>query len=356
MIRTLVRWVVLVALVVGASKVFVAIGVPAPLLFAGLAVGITYALRVADDLSMPHPASLVAQGLIGILVGIDLHTSTLRSVGAHFGPVTLVVAATLLVSVFAGLVLSRLAPIDQATSSFGMIAGGATGIVAISGELGADQRLVAVIQYLRVLIVVSTMPIVAGVIFGLSASKTAGPVHHAALLPGLRLTVVALGVGILFARLVHLPAGGLLGPLLIAAVFALTSSSWAVPVPRGLQSLAFAIIGLEVGLRFTVASIRHARRILPAAIAIMVVMTAACAGLGLVLSSLANMSKLDGYLATTPGGLSTVLAITVGSSANATFILSVQILRTCVMLLGAPALARLVVRAGPTTSGAHARG
>ena len=37
-------------------------------------------------------------------------------------------------------------PVDQATSSFGMIAGGAAGVISISRELGADERLVAVLS------------------------------------------------------------------------------------------------------------------------------------------------------------------------------------------------------------------
>ena len=47
-----------------------------------------------------------------------------------------------------------------------MIAGGASGIVGMSGELGADDRLVAFMQYLRVLVVVLLTPIGIAVFFG----------------------------------------------------------------------------------------------------------------------------------------------------------------------------------------------
>ena len=47
-----------------------------------------------------------------------------------------------------------------------MIAGGASGIVGMSGELGADDRLVAFMQYLRVLVVVLLTPIGIAVLFG----------------------------------------------------------------------------------------------------------------------------------------------------------------------------------------------
>jgi uncharacterized membrane protein AbrB (regulator of aidB expression) len=42
-----------------------------------------------------------------------------------------------------------------------MVAGGASGVVSIADELGADGRLVAFMQYMRVLVVVVVGPLVA---------------------------------------------------------------------------------------------------------------------------------------------------------------------------------------------------
>ena len=46
-----------------------------------------------------------------------------------------------------------------------MVAGGASGIVGISDELGADDRLVAFMQYLRVLLIVLLTPVLVAVFF-----------------------------------------------------------------------------------------------------------------------------------------------------------------------------------------------
>ena len=51
-----------------------------------------------------------------------------------------------------------------------MVAGGASGIVGMAGELKADDRLVAFMQYLRVLVVVVATPLLMAVVF---------PGHHA---------------------------------------------------------------------------------------------------------------------------------------------------------------------------------
>jgi membrane AbrB-like protein len=225
-----------------------------------------------------------------------------------------------------------------------MIAGGAAGVISISRELGADERLVAVLQYTRVLIIVALTPLVATVVFGIESTPHVPVGGGTDSLTGVLFVALCAGIGIPLARLVRLPAGGLLGPMIVAAVFALSGSSLTVGANEPVVLVAFALIGLEVGLRFTPASLRQAGALLPAAVAMILVLLAACAALGIALASLAGVSRLDGYLATTPGGLSAVLALSVGSRTNTTFILSVQLIRTFVMLLAAPQLARWIAR------------
>ena len=57
-----------------------------------------------------------------------------------------------------------------------------------------------------------------------------------------------------------------------------------------------------------------------------------------------DVSLLDAYLATTPGGLYAVLAVAFGAGPNTTFILAVQGLRLLVMVLLAPLMVRRLAR------------
>jgi len=80
---------------------------------------------------------------------------------------------------------------------------------------------------------------------------------------------------------------------------------------------------------------------------------AACALLAAVLALTTSVSMRDAYLATTPGGLYAVLAVAVGSNADAGFILAAQGLRLIVMIALAPVFVRWVVArwgAGATRS------
>ncbi len=51
------------------------------------------------------------------------------------------------------------------TGSLALVAGGASGLVAIARELGGDDRVVSVVQYLRVALVTASMPVVVTLVY-----------------------------------------------------------------------------------------------------------------------------------------------------------------------------------------------
>jgi uncharacterized membrane protein AbrB (regulator of aidB expression) len=62
----------------------------------------------------------------------------------------------------------------------------------------------------------------------------------------------------------------------------------------------------------------------------------ACAGIGVIFAHLVGVSALDGYLATSPGGLPAVTAVAVDSGHAVGLILTMQCLRILLALLCAP--------------------
>jgi membrane AbrB-like protein len=317
--------------------------VPDAALFGGLIAGLVRALSRPARITVPKAANAAAQAVIGVSIGALVQLSTLSALGEHWLPVLAVTVGTLLLSLGAG-VLLRLQPgITPVTGAFSMIAGGASGITAMARDLGADDRMVAVLQYLRVLLIVVLMPLTATAVYGATSatgtgSATGGPGWPA----GLLFTAACGVVGYLLARLAHVPVGALLGPMVVAAVVDLTGLSHGAQAPQFLQNAAFLVIGLQVGVSFTRESLRTVGRALPMALTIIVVLIAGCAGLGAALSAATGAGELDSYLATTPGGLYAVLATATSSGADATFVLAVQVLRLFVMLLSAPLLARFL--------------
>jgi membrane AbrB-like protein len=344
-VKTLLRWVGLAAATAAVAVGLGAIGMPSAALFAALLVGLTAALSPARTPQVPPSVFRVAQAVTGVSLGVYVQSSSLHAVANAWLPVGLVSAGTLVLSLLCGTVLVKTVGLDRPTAALGMIAGGASGIVGMADELGADDRLVAIMQYLRVLVVVVLTPILVGVAFphpsdhGGSIASTATPVLASA--RDWALVAAALALGTLVAIVTKLPAGSLLGPMIVAAILTLTIGDFTEPAV--LRQPAFAAIGLQVGLRFTPSMVRAAGRLLLPTLACIAGLLVACFGLALILKVTAHVSLLDAYLATTPGGLYAVLAAAFGTGADTTFVIAVQTLRLFVMVLLAPLLVRRLV-------------
>ena len=321
-------------------------GLPSSYLFAALLLGLAVALARPGRVDVPPVVFVAAQAVTGVALGAYVRSSSLAALGHAWLPVTLVSAGTLGLSIAVGAALGHFTSIDAPTGALGMVAGGASGIVAMADELGADDRFVAFMQYLRVLIVVLLTPLFITVAF---------PGHHegggsAAVGPTLgdgKGWLLGLGIavaGALLARLARVTAGSLLGPMILSAAVTLAVPHGEFTVPPLLQQSAFALIGLQVGLRFTSDTVRElGRLVLPVVVCIAALLVGSF-GLAILLELTTSVTLLDAYLATTPGGLYAVLAVAFGAGANTTFILAVQGLRLLVMVLLAPVVVRSLTR------------
>jgi membrane AbrB-like protein len=341
------RWGALAAATAVAGWALGAAGLPSSYLFGALLVGIAAALLAPDRLAIPQPVFTAALGVAGVVLGTLLDSSSLDAIADSWLPLALVTAATLAISLAAGAVLARVTPLDLPTATLGMVAGGASGIVGISGELGADDRLVAFMQYLRVLLIVLLTPILVAIAFpgeATHAATAAEPLLGDA--RGWLLMLATAVAGVAAAAAVRFPAAWLLGPMVLAAILSLAVPGGEFKVPRLAEELAFSLIGLQVGLKFTLDTIRLlGRLLLPVIVAVLGVL-AACAVLALLLDVTSEVSFRDAYLATTPGGLYAVLAVALGANANAGFILAAQGLRLIVMVALAPVVVRWIVARG----------
>jgi membrane AbrB-like protein len=336
------------AVAIGVAAVALAgIDAPSPPLFAGLIGALAFTLLSKTQLSMPRPVFVVAQAAIGVVVAAQVDTSALRAFGADWPAILLVSLATLAVSALAGQLL-LIHGVSRPTATFASIAGGASGMTAIADDLGADSRVVTVVQYLRVLIILLTLPAMVTLIFSPERGQLGAVTEHSSGWRDYLFVVLAIILGTGLGHVVRLPSPALLGSMLAGIGLVLTPAFDGAVVPEWIQAGAFVLIGMQVGLRFTKQSLAAIGRMVPTALVMIVVVIVACAGLGLVLAQMTGESRLDSYLATTPGGLPAVIATTAETSGNVTFVTAVQLLRLILVLLLAPFVARFLISRRPS--------
>ncbi|MCG7580176.1 AbrB family transcriptional regulator [Mycolicibacterium sp. OfavD-34-C] len=348
--RELLRWAVLLAVTAGVTVPLTLVGVPSAALFAALVVGIALALLSWGPARVPRPLGLAAQGTLGVYIGTMVQDDALAALGDDWAIVLGIGVSTLVLSVAAGALLGLRRDVTPLTGSLSLVAGGASGLVAIARELGGDDRVVAVLQYLRVGLITASMPVVVTLIYHADRSRppVADPVQDpvAPWYLSVGMLVALVLVGSTLGRLIRLPGAGLLGPLALTVALEISGLSYGLSVPVVLVQAGYALIGWQAGLAFTRESLRAVGRLLPAAVALIVLLGVATAGLGVLLSRVADLTLLEGYLATSPGGVYAVLATAVETGSNVTFIIAAQVVRILLMLFAAPLLARVVVWAG----------
>jgi uncharacterized protein len=345
-VRRLGIWAGIAAGVLAGGLLVDAVGLPSSYLFAALLIGLAIALARPGDLSVPPDVFRGAQAVAGVSLGAYLQADALSAVASSWLPVALVSLATLGLSLVGGVVLARTTALDAPTAALGMIAGGASGIVGISDELGADDRLVAFMQYLRVLVVVLITPVGIAVLFGgqhegggtgLPSTGTFGdPLAWV-------LTAALAAAGAVAGVRAGVTAGVLLVPMLLTGALVLTGVLGDFAVPPLLSQAAFSLIGLRVGLNFTLSTVKLLGRLTGPVLAMIAFLLVACFGLAVLLAATTSATLLDAYLATTPGGLYAVLAVAFGAGASTTFIIAVQSLRVIAMVLLAPMAVRFML-------------
>ena len=344
-------WVLLGAGAAFAGLLAQGAGLPAGWLVGPMLVAIAAALVWPEHPTVPRWGRLASLAVVGGVLAATFTPSVLPLIAANWFPVCLVVVGTLLLSVAAGMLLARIARLDRRTAALGTLPGAASGMLAMSGPLGADPRLVAVMQYTRVVVVVFSAALVSrlGLVPGSVPQEisTQGLQAHASGVTALvqdawlvyALTALVAALGAWAGTRLRLPAGALMGPLVLGVgleELGVVRLAW----PPGVPQAAFLVLGLWVGLLFDRSSIKRAGRLFPVVLASAVGLVVACAGLGWVLTSLTSIDGLTAFLATTPGGIDSVAIMALGSGADAPLVLAVQTLRLFAVVLAGALLGR----------------
>ncbi len=337
----------MLALSVLISVLWGAAGLPAALLLGPMIAGIVCGVY-GIQLQVPRLPFVGAQAVVGVMVSAAASPAIIVMLGHHVALFTLVIGATLLGAAFIGWVISRLGLIPGATAVYGTSPGAANAMVLLSQAEGADARLVAFMQYSRVLLVALAAAVVAH--FWAHGSAVHPPVAPwLAPVDWLNLAAIAVLAALSqqLARVLKLQAWALLGPMI--ALSALHAAGWiSIDLPRWLLAAAYALIGWQIGLAFRRETLLHARRALPVVAAAATCLMAFCGLLAWGLTRLAHVDALTAYLATSPGGLDSIAIIAASSpQVDLPFVLALQAVRLLLVIGFAPLLTRLVVRFSP---------
>jgi membrane AbrB-like protein len=342
-LRPLLQWLLLIVLAGSAGQLFRYLHVPAALFLGPMLVAIGFGVSGASIRLNKHVFRL-GQGSVGLLVAHSMTMGVLLTAMHAWHVMVFATLLTIALSAVVGIGLARWGGIQGSTAAWGTSPGAASAMVAMSEDDGADSRVVATMQYVRVVCVVMVGALVSRVI---GADVGGTDAHSAsALLQGidvlsLGLTVLTIVVGVTLGA--RVPAGALLVPLLLGGALQL-SGLLQITMPTWLLAIAYGAIGSYIGLRFDRVTIHYVWRRLPAMIIGALLLILLCAMSAWVIAEMMGKDFLSVYLATSPGGLDAMAIIAIDTHSDVGFVLAMQTLRLFGVIVTGAYIARQVIR------------
>ena len=336
------RWAAMAALSAALAGGLDAAGLPAAFLLGPMLAAAAMALS-GRAVALPRAAHFAALGVVGCMVGEATPPTVLGDILDHWAVFLFGVGAVVGLAGGLGWLLARAQVLPGTTAVWGAWPGAASAMVILSDAHGADMRLVAVMQYLRVGLVAASAALIARFWVGVPEDAEAAAVDWfpALDLLGLAVTAAVVIASLAIGRIVRMPSALFLAPMAMA--IALNASDLPTPaLPPWLLAGAYAVAGWGIGLRFTRPILAHAARALPQLFIGIVALIGLCFGLGAVLAAVTGEDLLTAVLATSPGGMDSVAIIAASSDVDMPFVMAMQTARFLAVLFVGPWLARLI--------------
>lgn len=337
------QWVALILVAGLAGQLFSAAHVPAALFLGPMVVAIGFGVAGAS-IRMPKLLFQLGQGTVGVMIAHAMSLSVLLVALHDWHFMLLGTVLTVSMSTVMGLLLARYGKVPAHTAVLGTSPGAASVMVAMSEDYGADPRVVATMQYVRVVMVVMVGALIShwlGASVGGAELQASISQAQGFNLTNTLLSLAVIGGGVWLG--LRVPAGTLLVPLLLGTALQL-SGLLQIAVPGWLVPFGYGAIGCYVGLRFDRPTVLYVWRHLPMMMLASLLLIALCALSAWLIASVMDKDYLSVYLATSPGGLDSMAIIAIDTHADVGFVLAMQTLRLFGVILTGSFLARQAIR------------
>lgn len=320
------------------ALVFQGAGLPLPWMLGAMASSSLVSIAGWRRLVVPASLRLSMQTVVGVNLGAkfsrELVANAWSMAWSLAGLLLFASTATALGYAF----LRRFAGYDPATAFFSSVPGGLNDMVIVSGEMGGDQKIVGLTHVCRLVIVVSTFPL----IIRASPSLSAGLMlpEASTLVPTLldtALLCLSAALGPQVGRILRLPARYVVGPMLVSAALHMAEAVVAHP-PSWTLRAAQVVIATSVGCRFAGIEARQLRTAFVSALGSTGILMATAAVFSAAAATVTGFPWPLQMLAYSPGGISEACITALAMGFDAAFIATHHVIRIGFLVIVSPLL------------------
>lgn len=339
----------LLTLAIGAvgGAVFAWIGTPLPWMLGALVFTMTAAIA-GVRLHMRQMFRRIWMVVLGVMLGSSFGPDVVDHLAAWMVSVVGMLLFVTASGAFAYWYFRRFGGLDSRTALFCSAPGGLGEMMLLGPAMGADERSIALIHAVRIVLVVLLIPpayaLVAGYVPPPTPGGSVGILDIA--LDDLGILALTGLVGAVVAKLIRLPAWQMSGPMLASAVVHAGGITGAAP-PAELVAAAQVVIGAGAGSRFDGVRPRELLRpiLLSAGSTVTILIFAAIAAAGV--AALTGFDFKAVHLAYSPGGFAEMSLIALSLGIEVPFVSLHHMGRIFFVVIVAILISKLIWRGQP---------
>ena len=316
----------------------------------GLVSGSMLAVAVAALAGRPMKVPLALARpcflLVGILLGAVVTPETLRGIATWPVSIALLVVSAIFMFTVTAYYLRLVHGWDPLSALLGASPGSMAQVMALSAEFGADVRGIAIVQVMRVLLIVLGLP--AGLaLFGstVGPAVVTGAMTEPSLVELATLVTVSAGAAVAMQRM-RFPGGLMFGAMAGSGILhgtGLVHSS----LPWWAGSAGVLTLGAVAGARFVNVSARMLLSYLGAALGSFAVAATVAALFALVVTALLPLRVADVTVAFAPGAQDTMMVLALAMHLDPVYVGAHHLARFLVVSFSVALVARRMARRPP---------
>ncbi|MFP5180821.1 AbrB family transcriptional regulator [Bacillus altitudinis] len=298
---------------------------------------------------------LLGQFILGIELGQKMNMKVLHIFAENWLPVSFMLVFSILLAMLSGFVLWKLSKTDMLTSFVGTAPGGLSAMPGIAQEVGANTAVVSLVQTIRVLMVVLTIPFTVFYLNTKSQSDVVVAQGNAFssgvfTISNISWTAALILGAWLMSRLavrLHFPAPWLIGSMLGVAALqvgagALTGHDLIPYWPAQANIASQVFLGATIGSKMNKQMFVGLKNTLIVAVVSSAGLIAATVLSSIAIAEITGISVITAILAFSPGGIAEMATTAVTLHEDSTFVVAVQVIRIILVIAMLPPFFRFL--------------
>jgi membrane AbrB-like protein len=331
----------LVIALLGAAA-FYAVDAPLPFL-----LGPMFACLLAALARVPMRSAgqvgVLFRTILGVAVGASITPELAHRLPEMAYSVALVPVFVLLIGLIGYPYFRRLCGLDHATAYYAAMPGGLQDMLVFGQEAGANVRALSLIHATRVLVIVTLIPFLLRLAWGLPLDHPPGEPALDTPLVDAAIMLACAVIGWKGGARIGLFGASIIGPLILAAIASLSGLITHRPPAEAILAAQY-FIGLGVGVQYAGVTLAEIRRVVLAALGYCLLLAALSVAFAAGVAELGIAPQVEALLAFAPGGQAEMVVLAIVAGVDMAYVVTHHLVRLIVVILGAPLAARLLDR------------